>query len=333
MLRLTYLLAKRGPQVALVLAVLAVAAFGAAGWTATHPPTTDVTDRQNVQGASLEFASNATVTENTSLYETGTVLTDPAVFPRDAPVLRVTPRVHSANASFASVTQSVSLVYTASRREETFWTHTVPLATRSADDAKSLATPVTVDTERVREDLATYRSDVGDAGTVSVAVRTNATYRVGGYTGQLTGSAPLTFGEDWYDAGASGDSRTHDTPYTRTVTVPSAHLVPPSALGGAGVAFLLGAVAVLAWYRAYRPSLAAVTEELHRHRYDEWISAGFVPSVGDEHVVDVATLEALVDVAIDTDSRVIYDPSTGRYTVLTEAARYRYSASRETSEN
>lgn len=332
MLRLTYLLAKRGPQVALVLAVLAVAAFGAAGWTATHPPTTDVTDRQNVQRTALGFASNATVTEDTSLYETGTVLHDPAVFPRDAPVLRVTPRVHSANASFESVSQSVSLVYTASRRGETFWTHTVPLATQSADDAESLATPVTVDTERIREHLKSYRSDVGDAGTVSVAIRTNATYRVGGYTGRLTGSAPLSFGEDWYDVAGTGDSRTHDTTHTRTVTVSSARAVPPSALGGVGVLFVLGAVAVLAWYRAYRPSLDAVTEDLHRHRYAEWISAGFVPSAGDEHVVDVATLESLVDVAIDTDSRVIHDPSTGRYTVLTEAARYRYAPTQKTSD-
>ncbi|QLC34834.1 hypothetical protein EFA46_011260 (plasmid) [Halarchaeum sp. CBA1220] len=333
MLRLTYLLAKRGPQVALVLGVLALAAFGAAGWTATHPPTTDVTDSENAQRATLAFDANATVTENTSLYATGTVLRDPAVVPREAPTLRVTPTVASSNATFDSVTQTVTLVYSATRDGETFWTHRAPLATRTASDTRALATPVAIDTERVRERLATYRADVGGAGTVSVAVRANATYALAGYDGTVTERAPLTFHGDWYDVATPSSARDHDTPRTRTVPVPSARLVPPSALGGLGVALALTAAGVLAWYRAYRPSLAAVAEDLHRHRYDAWISPGRVPPDASGTVVDVATLEDLVDVAIDVDGRVVHDAESGHYVVLTPAARYRYTPRADSTED
>ncbi|MFB6077974.1 MAG: DUF5305 family protein [Halarchaeum sp.] len=325
MLRLTYLLAKRGPRIALALALVALAAFGAAGWTATHPPTTDVTDHENEQRVTLAVGANATVTGNTSLYERGTVLHDPAVFPPEAPVVTVTPRVRSANASFTSVSQHVTLVYTATRRGEPFWTRTIPLATDRASDASTLATPVTVDTARVRERLRTYRNDVGDAGTVAVAVRTNASYRVAGYAGRITRSTPLALSGDWYDVETASESQDHSTTRTRTVAVPSTRPVPPAVLGGLGALAALAAVCALAWYRAYQPSLDVVAADLHRHRYAEWISTGVVPATSDDPVVDVATLEDLVDVAIDADSRVIYDPAAGRYVALTPAARYRFT--------
>ncbi|GAD53108.1 hypothetical protein MBEHAL_1868 [Halarchaeum acidiphilum MH1-52-1] len=326
------MLAKRGPAVALAFAVLAAAAFGAAAWTATHPPTVDVTDRENVQTAALGVTGRATVTGNGSLHDPGTALDDPVVYPRTAPVLHLTVRTTSANASFERVAQNASLVYTATRSGETFWTRTVPLGAGNATDTTTASTPVSIDTERVRDRLATYRREAGDTGTVDVAVRVTSTYRVAGYAGTLSTSGPLSFGEDWYDVETEGATREHDRAVARTVTVPSTRLVPPWALGGAGVACALAALLVFYWYRAWRTSAPRLAETVHRHRYDEWISTGRVPATSDLPLVETATLEDLVDIAIDAGLRVIHDPDRGRYVVVTPGARYRYDERDESHE-
>lgn len=323
--RLRYALARRGPAVALALAVLALAAFGAAAWTAANPPTHTVTDHTNDQRVALSLDANATVTGNGSLYDPGTTLHDPVVYPDAAPVVRVTPRVRSANASFSRVSTSVSVVYTATHRGDVFWTRVVPLATRNATDVHSLAAPVSVDTARVHRALHNYSERVGGAGSVSASLRVNATYRVAGYAGALSTTDDVAFGTDWYAVGAKGATRRHDTPVRRTVVTPSLRVVPPVAPALLGVAFALAAAAVLGWHRAWRPDAAGLADAVHRHRYAEWVSEGRVPPADDgETVVEVGSLEDLVDVAIDTSSRVVRDADTGRYVVLDGGVRYRY---------
>lgn len=320
------MLAKRGPAVALAFALLALAAFGAAAWTITHPPTTTVTDRSNVQHVTLDTSGRATVTDDGALHDPGTVLDDPVIYPRAAPELVMTARTGSTNTSLARVTQNVTLVYTATRGDETFWTRVVPLGSNTTTDAATVSTPVRIDTERVRDRLADYRASAGDAGSVDVAVHTTATYRVAGYTGTLSTSAPLSFGDAWYDVEPTDDTRRHDREVARTVVVPGGSPVPPWALAGVGGLLALIALLVAAWHRAWRPAAPRLAETVHRHRHDEWISTGRVPQSGETLVVETATLEDLVDVGIDAGSRVIHDPEHGQYVVVTPAAHYRYDA-------
>lgn len=330
--RLRYVLAKRGLSIALALAVLATAALGAAAWTATHPPTTDVTDHENVQTVALGADSRATVTGDGSLHEPGTVLRDPVVYPRAAPALHVEPRTQSANASFEYVAQNVTVVYTATRNGETFWTHTVPVASRNVTDTEAVGTPIEIDTEHIRDRLDAYQRKAGSTGGVGVALHVTSAYRVAGYTGSLSTTAPLSFGENWYDIETEGATQRHDRSVERTITVPSTRLVSPWALGGAGIVLALAAILVVVWHRAWRPAVPRLAEAVHRHRYDEWISAGRVPEPRDALVIETATLEDLVDVGIDAGTRVIHDPERGRYVVVTPAAHYRYDV-REVEES
>jgi hypothetical protein len=63
----------------------------------------------------------------------------------------------------------------------------------------------------------------------------------------------------------------------------------------------------------------AIVLDRDRRRFEEWISEGTVPP-GDSPVVRMDSLPDLVDVAIDSDRRVI--ESEGRFYVLLEEARY-----------
>ena len=62
--------------------------------------------------------------------------------------------------------------------------------------------------------------------------------------------------------------------------------------------------------------------ERARDNHDEWISSGTVPERDDRTVVELESLEGLVDVAIDSSRRVIETES--RYVVLADGVRYTY---------
>ena len=71
-----------------------------------------------------------------------------------------------------------------------------------------------------------------------------------------------------------------------------------------------------------RESLAYRAE---RAEFAEWITTGEIPPESEAPpTVDVDSLEGLVDVAIDTDNRVIEDTTRGVYLVLAERHWYRY---------
>jgi len=62
-----------------------------------------------------------------------------------------------------------------------------------------------------------------------------------------------------------------------------------------------------------------------RAELDDWITTARVPpESSDRPVVDVETLDGLVDTAIDTDQRVIEDAATGTLWVWTGTAAYRH---------
>ena len=93
---------------------------------------------------------------------------------------------------------------------------------------------------------------------------------------------------------------------------------------------LLGATTLIAVRRS-RGTIDAdrARVQLHRQRYDEWISRGALPETLGEWTTDISvdSLEALVDVAIDSETRVIYDPSVDRYAVVTAGATYVFTPS------
>lgn len=73
----------------------------------------------------------------------------------------------------------------------------------------------------------------------------------------------------------------------------------------------------------------AAKQEKIRHKFDDWISSGSIgPSHFDNNTqrVRVASLEDLVDVAIDSNRRVIEDQTSGQYYVIDEGVLYTYTA-------
>lgn len=327
-IRLYYVVAKYGPRLAAALLVLGSVGVAGAGWAYANPPTTEVTDRTDQKTVESAVHTRATVTGETGLYERGEILEDQPVYLEDAvPNLTLDLRTRLPSASGGSVDQRVELVYTATRDGETFWERTDPLGGRTTRDGRTVVTRTdfAAADALAREDR--YRSELGDAATLSVGLRITVDYALEGYDGTLTETYAIESGSGWYSVPSEVASETHGTPVTRTVEL-SDQRTPIVLLSGVGGGLLFGAgVAVaVAYYRRFRDTSPAEFEpEIHRRRYAEWISRGTVPEDRTATTVEMESLEELVDVAIDAGERVVYDEARGQYTVLRHPVAYRYA--------
>lgn len=107
----------------------------------------------------------------------------------------------------------------------------------------------------------------------------------------------------------------------RTLGGPTLIVLPLLAVVGLGIARWRGALAVSEQEREWL-SHAATHEE-----FEEWISTGTVSTeLIPSRQIAVETLEGLVDIAIDSNRRVIQDPHRGQYLVLLEEIAYTYES-------
>ena len=83
-------------------------------------------------------------------------------------------------------------------------------------------------------------------------------------------------------------------------------------LGGVLSVVLSGTIL---WYRRQLPAPERLRHRAERANYDEWISEGTVVYPEQTTFVEMASLEDLVNTAIDASKRVVYDPNQGVYAV------------------
>lgn len=324
LLRVRRLLGRAGRWTVVALVVLGLLGTAAGVWAYAHPPTTTVTDRQNEQTVRSELHVSARVGNGSSLYDRGTVLRDRPVYllpsMANATVIRETAVPEGRP---VTVTQEVSLVYRVAHDGETVWRNrTVLVDAETTTESGRVVVRTPIDVDEVIDRRREIGREVGRAGSVSVVLRTNVTYRTDAYEGSLTDATPIAVGDGWYEISPTSSERTHGTPVERTVTVPNRSPWPYAVPTAFGIVFLLvgGTSAVLGRRDG---SGEAIEHEIHRRRYEEWISEGRLPpNPGGE--VTVASLEDLVDVAIDAGKRVIYDPEDDRYVVVDGRTWYCY---------
>jgi hypothetical protein len=325
-LRLKYLLARHGPTLALALVLGGALLVGAAGWASATPETTQVTDRTDVETVRSELHSSARVTGNSTLYENGTRLHDPPVYllaATPAATLNLTTTVPSDGS--VRIAQELTVVYTATRDGETFWQRSQELArTETTTQSGNVTIRARLDPQAIQQRASQFRNEIGTAGSIAVELRFTVVYETNRYEGRFATTVPLTLTDDWYAIDAKSVDRTHGTPVTRTVTVPNqndALHLGAGLLGG--ISILLGAgIGGVYYTRLQAIDEASLAHRVHRERYDGWISRGTVPETLDTPTIQTESLEELVDVAIDTRSRVIYDPDRELYVVFTDAATY-----------
>ncbi|WP_135305470.1 DUF5305 family protein [Haloarcula amylovorans] len=287
-----------------------------------------MTDQTNQQTIQSNISTQAVVTENTTLYTPNQTLENQPVYLRSAapsPTLILTTTVPS-NQKVA-VSQQILVNYTADRGDETFWKNsTVIKQTEVTTHSGRTQMKTQVNPEMIQERVQELDETIGDAGSVNVDLRFVVSYTTARYNGTLSKPINIQITDNWYQIDSPTASRTHSIPDERTVTVPTRQRGGYIGLGIlGGIALLLGiAVSIVSWIEPNQLDSADMVHELQRLRYAEWISTGTIPDDAGETLIEVASLEELVDIGIDTNNRTIYDPSRSRYAIIDGTTVYYY---------
>lgn len=330
---------------ALVVAVLVVVAlFG--GWLvyATHvAPGTHVEEHSvTVLERTGSYDHRATVTRPNAVYPVGTTLANrPVYFPAISPVLEgaFVYRYDAPGDDPVTVTTRPTLVVRSTDRqgETEYWRVTRPLEAPRAttlSPGESVRVPFDVNATWVDATVERVRTDLrGDPGRpeVLVVTQTRTLGTVDGHRVDVADSYRMR-------VEVSGATYAVTVPETaaRAVTATDRTTVPnsygPLRAGGsvALVALAVAGLLGLAWARwtgrlavtdAERARLAFAAD---RRAHDDWITSARVPDDAARRTVTVASLADLVDVAIDTNARVLEDRPRGRYLVPGDRFDYVY---------
>lgn len=346
--RVRYLLSTRF-QLALAVCLLVALLGGFVAYQAHTAP--DTTTESRIAGnwtTNATFEHFAVVTNGSIAFEAGETLHNRPVYFRQAtPVLNGTYVVeHEGDATGATFDTTLRLVVRATERSASgddsgtvvLWRVVEPLATvesRSLAPGETRRIPFSVNVtarmelvERIQEELGSTRGQAE----VLVVAETNETATVAGEerSGARTDRMRVMPRSATYSVQRSlTGARTRTVRETVTVPVETS----PLREWGSIVAFLAGLLAaggLVALDRNDRLDLppgeaAAIGHRRTRHSFREWISVGTIPPPADgERVVAVDSLTDLVDVAIDSDRRVIEDEESGEFAVLDGSTRYAY---------
>ncbi len=328
--RLELLLAKHGRTIVIALIAVGVLSIAATGWAVANPDTTTAPQYAE-ERVTTDGSTSAVVTESGTLWTEGQRLSDSAVYLLNAtPELtleaetRLRNETGGAPVESGDVTHELGLRFQATRDGSPFWNETTTVLRESPSVENGVATSnATIDVESYRRQQRQLESELGGIGTVELAVVLHTEYDTGTHQGTLTTTAPMEITDEayWLE-GELSESTPHRyrSGTERTTTSRS-----PAMIGGLsllGTLSLAGAALVV---RRSSGDIEAARRALHERRYAEWISRGSIPMwIGDYHV-SLDTLEDVVDVAIDTNERVVHDTQRGLFAVVNDGVVYYYS--------
>ena len=327
--RLRLLVGTHGRTLVVVLAVVGLFSLVGAGVTYLNPPTETVSEDVHEQEITTTATTSAVVQEDNELWPEGTELENSPVYLMNAtPEMIVTAETDVAGTDDAVVGHEWMLIVEASHGEDEFWSESETLATETHEDTET-STSATVDAEAVYDRVTRVEETVAPASTVSVELVLVVEYETDpggdhGYEGIETLSTELVVDEESY---ALAERLEAETPHAEQAEM---QVTQPRDWAWIGVLGLFGLVSlgVGAGLYAQRPEEIDVEEvrnDLHRRRYAQWISSGTIPMGVNQQFVELDSLEDVVDVAIDTEQRVVYDERRELYAVLGEHVAYYFS--------
>jgi len=290
------------------------------------------------------FEHGTTVTRDTEVFSAGEELTNRSLyFTTASPELEGTYTVSHDNTDGNPAATSTDLSLVIRAVEERNGEQVVHWETRDSletldgveiEDGEATATTVSVDIPTVLNRTEAIQNDLGAApGQTEVLLVADTTVEssVDGetFTDTRTDRIEIVPGRSVYRVstttqGASSYEATEQV--TRTIEPTRLELYGGPALCALGLLCMafLGTARWRGWLAVTDRERARNEFERARDDFDEWISTARIPEAGDRTPVPTDSLVDLVDIAIDSDRRVLEDGD--RYAVLVDSEIYTYTA-------
>ncbi|ELZ00933.1 hypothetical protein C482_08733 [Natrialba chahannaoensis JCM 10990] len=325
--RFELIAARYGQRLVLALLVAGIALLVLTGWVIAMPSTTTVTQEVGEEHIETDVTTSATVVQD-GLWENGTTLESSPVYTyNDTPELTITAVTTASDSGEpleeATVTHELALVYEAERDGDVFWSDREVLHNETTVTADGqVRTAATIDVGEIRERTLELEETLDGVGDVSVSVGAETSYETRSNSGTQGDAVPLALTGSAYWLEGS-----HEITATNPETAPVEVQESPNT-AAVGVGALLAAVSLTGAALVASRSGVDVSDarqRIHERRYDEWISTGSIPMWIGEHHLELDTLEDVVDVAIDTNERVVHDTQRDLFAVVNDDVVYYYS--------
>ena len=341
---------RRGIAANYALVVLCVVLLGAVGGYLTYtthvdPGTATETREVSSWQSSGAFSHQATVVNGTTAFSEGTVLRNRSVYFRElSPGLNGTfTYMYEAQEGNLTTETTVLLRYRAVESSEggnrtTYWEVTQPVTQdriEALGPTERATVPFSTNASAAIERAQRIDAEHGDTpGQVDIAIvaRVDVSGTRNGQQIDTTNTyrLPIVPGGSVYRVGDPGVV-TASGSQTQQVTVPVEYGLPRRVGGPLALSLAVGAVLGLLYAR-HTGRLGVSKAERRwadyraaRSEFDDWITSGHLPSdAAEAPAITVETLEGLVDVAIDTNNRVIEHQSGDEYVVFVDGRQYRY---------
>jgi len=328
----------------LLVVSLVVAAAGAGLVYTTYIEPGTATETRTVSSLTVEsqYDHAAEVTRQNPVFDTGTVLENRnTYFTRIAPVLDVAVQLEYAAASASDVAvsfDSTLVIRNVGEEGTVYWTSSEVVASETVSDVapgETAAASFAINSSAVAARAAAIEENLGASpGTTETVVVTNVTVE-GTINGEPTTTEQqiemtVTPGDGTYTVTDPGVQST-TTEETEQVTVEREY-GPLRSIGGP-VVYLLGAAGSggLIYAKRLRDFELTPAEREYlsfqsdRSEFEEWITRIRLPDAAfDRPEATAESLSDLVDFAIDNDTGVVEDPTTGAFHAVADGCIYTY---------
>lgn len=340
--RIKKFLSSRLPAIVVALLLLGSIGVAVAYQAQTTPPVERTEETVSSWEETTRVGHQAQVEQPNLVFEQNQTLQDRPVY-----YTRLSPRLEAIHEySYTATgggeltvdTDATLLLRSVDADDNVYWQRTEPLATTTETVAPgetatlSVEINVTAVAEEIERTEASLGASIGTAE-LGVSFETSIAGEVNGapVASAYRDAIAVDPGDNTFSVnGTDGSQQRHDR--TATVETVGTHGTLRS-YGPYAIVFLslLGVAGMLAGrYTGHitptERELATLEHQQERAEFDDWTSRVAVPaSAVETDAMTVETLEDLVDIAIDTDERVLEDTSGIGFYVLGTNAHYTYS--------
>lgn len=327
---------------AVVVGALVVAALGLGLVYVTTIAPGSVTETETLATweTTPAFDHRAEVRRSNDVYDRGTIVENRTVyFTRIAPVLEgeFTFGVAGAPGSIDTTIDTTLVLRSVTDEDVEVWRVTEPLDARdvTVSTGETASVPFELNVSAVMQRVDAIEEDLGGAvGATEILVRGSVQASGTVADGALDHEGTHVLRIEPEDGTYRVSTEAEGEDFSRTTTVTEDRSYGPVRRAAGPALLIVGLGAGLGVAVARRRGILTVSEREravlayhdHREEFDEWITTGSVPpEVRSATAIAVDDLEGLVDLAIDSEARVVEDPEAGAYYVLTEERLYTFT--------
>ena len=335
-LRFKYVCGRYGRAIVVALVALSALLFAGAAVADSPPPQQEII-QTNEQRVATTLTASGEVTNGSALYEENeTVADSPVYLLSSTPTLTLEALSTVPSNVSVTVTHRIQLELSAERQGTVFWTDRLTVTNRTHRVSDGTArTTATLDVASLADNrFAALEAETEGVGSVRARIALQTNYETDSYTGQTNVTSPLSISDRYYELDTPRRSaRSHSTPVVRNSTAGaggSGAVATVTGLPGRSVWLLFGGLLSLVGAMAVRAvdlrigDFEAFERRYESVRYAEWISHGRIPDTGQYARVPVERLVDLVDIAIDSEKRVIYDTQQEYYAIVDGTLIYEF---------